>query len=67
MPLIIYTSIQVIGLSIDFCVFLFLVELNILSPLFANATGKLVGVIIAFLAIGTSLFRQSLRKKMPQA
>jgi len=49
MPLIIYTVIQVIGMSADFCVFLLLIELNVLSPLLANAVGKLVGVTIAFL------------------
>ena len=63
MPLIIYTVIQIIGMSVDFCAFLLLIELNILSPLLANAVGKLVGVTIAFFGHRQFTFRTIAMKK----
>lgn len=63
MPLIIYTVIQIMGVSVDFCVFILLIEFNILSPLFANAVGKFIGVIIAFIGHRQFTFRASALKK----
>ena len=62
MPLIIYTVIQIIGMSVDFCVFLLLVEFHLLSPLLANAVGKLIGVIVAFIGHRQITFRSSALK-----
>lgn len=67
MPLINYTLIQVLGMSVDFCVFLFLIEKNILPPLLANVFSKCVGVIIAFFGHRRLTFRTTALKKNASA
>lgn len=50
-------------MSADFCIFILLIELNILNPISANAVGKSVGVCVAFIGHRRLTFRSSAMKK----
>jgi putative flippase GtrA len=48
MSLIPYTLVQIAGMGVDYIFFILLIKFEVLSPLFANALGKCIGVMVAF-------------------